>query len=336
MTRQALGKGLGALIPDMAPVPIPGAPASDGAPASPSPAAAAAPPAPPPAASSGMPAVVELPIDQIRSNPYQPRSTFDSARLDELAASIRSSGLIQPVIVRKVPEGAGYQLIAGERRFLAAQRAGLTALPAVIRVASRREMLEFAIVENLQREDLHAIDEARAYQRMATEFDLTQEQIAVRVGKDRTTVSNALRLLGLPETIQEMVAEGALTSGHARALLSLDSVAEQETFARDIAKRGLSVRQVEELMAERRNRKPGRPQRRHRAHPTLAGWEDALRRSFGTQVRIVGGTARGKVEISYFNEGDLERILEVTGVIDRSTPEDLHGVSTPIRPVILD
>lgn len=345
MTRQALGKGLGALIPDMAPVPVApaGSPEASRAEATPdatadtaAPALSGTPVSPATASipAAGAPAIVELPMDQIRNNPYQPRTSFNSARLDELAESIRTSGLIQPVIVRRVPEGVGYQLIAGERRFLAAQRAGLAAIPAFVRTASRREMLEFAIVENLQREDLHAIDEARAYQRMATEFDLTQEQIAVRVGKDRTTVTNALRLLGLPESVQEMVAEGALTPGHARALLGLDSISDQEALARDISKRGLSVRQVEELMAERKNRRTGRSTRRHRAHPTLARWEDALRQNFGTQVRIVGGTARGKIEIAYFNEGDLERILEVAGVLSRG-PSDVDMVP-PERPTIME
>lgn len=314
MTRQALGKGLGALIPEAA-SPAVSAPA-------------------PVAGTVAAAAVTELPIDQIRSNPYQPRGTFDEGKLDELARSIKASGVIQPIVVRRAPEASGYQLIAGERRFLAAQRAGLTVIPVVVRQASRREMLEFAVVENLQREDLNPIDEARAYSRMAAEFDLTQEQIATRVGKDRTTVANSLRLLNLCEPVQDLVAHGALTTGHARCLLGIDSAAEQESLAQEVMRRRLSVREVEELMATRRTRKSGRGGRRPRVHPAMAPWEDQLRQVFGTQVRIVGGTARGRIEISYFNENDLERILEVAGLVGGAAPAAFGG-SAP-RPTIID
>lgn len=314
MTRQALGKGLGALIPEAA------------TPATPAPTTVAAPATPA--------AVTELPIDQIRSNPYQPRATFDDDKLDELAHSIKASGVIQPVIVRRAPEGSGYQLIAGERRFLAAQRAGLASIPVVVRQASRKEMLEFAVVENLQRENLNPIDEARAFSRMAAEFDLTQEQIAGRVGKDRTTVANSLRLLNLCEPVQELVALGALTTGHARCLLGIDSATEQEALAQEVIRRRLSVREVEELMTTRRTRKAGRGGRRPRVHPAMAPWEDQLRQVFGTQVRIVGGTARGRIEISYFNEHDLERILEIAGLVGGQGPDALEA--RPVRPTIME
>jgi ParB family chromosome partitioning protein len=181
-------------------------------------------------------------------------------------------------------------------------------------------MLEFALIENLQREDLNPIEEAQAYQRMATEFDLTQEQIAQRVGKDRATVANTLRLLNLSPAVQNLVSRGTLSTGHARCLLAIEMPADQEAFANEIIKRGLNVRQVEDLMTIRRQKRGRATQRRHRVHPSLADWEDKLRRTFGTQVRIVGGTARGRVEISYFNETDLERILEVVGLINPSTP----------------
>src|SRR5512140_2597741 len=273
MSRKVLGKGLGALIPETNTLTADG---SDG-----------------PASSS------ELPVARISSNPYQPRNLFDEKKLDELAESIRVNGVIQPILVRRAPNGDGYQLIAGERRFLAAQRAGRQTIPAIIRQASRKEMLEFALVENLQREDLNPIDEARAYERMALEFDLTQEQVAGRVGKDRSTVTNALRLLQLPESIQEHVSRGALSNGHARCLLSLESTAEQESLANEIIRRSLSVRQVEELTASRRLRRNRTSARRGRIHNTLAGWEDQLRLAFGTQVHIKGGTARGRIEISY-------------------------------------
>lgn len=302
MSRKVLGRGLGALIPEAPAEPRSLPPDRTEA----------------PAAGGGTP--IEIPIADIESNPYQPRTNFDPARLEELANSIRVSGLLQPIVVRKTPDGSGYQLIAGERRFLAAQLAGREAVPAIIRTASRKEMLEFALIENIQREDLNPIEEAHAYQRMATEFDLTQEQIATRVGKDRTTVANTLRLLNLAEPVQELVSRGTLTTGHARCLLSIETPAEQETLAREIVKRGLSVRQVEELTAERRQRRGRTTSRRARTNAALVGWEDRLRRVYGSQVRIIGGTARGRVEISYFSESDLERILEVAGVLGGTTP----------------
>lgn len=308
MSRKVLGKGLGALIPG----------AEETVPGNDQPGTVAPPVASPPPAPSGVP--VELPISQVASNPYQPRSTFDHLRLEELAQSIKANGVLQPVLVRPAPDGNGYQLIAGERRFLAAGMAGRTSVPAFVRQASRKEMLEFALIENLQREDLNPIEEAQAYQRMATEFDLTQEQIAQRVGKDRATVSNTLRLLNLSPAVQDLVSRGTLTTGHARCLLSIETASDQEAFANEVVKRGLSVRQVEELMALRRQKRGRVTPRRHRVHPTLADWEDKLRRTFGTQVRIVGGTARGRVEVSYFNESDLERILEVVGILGPSAP----------------
>lgn len=296
MSRKALGKGLGALIPEVvAPLEAP-KPASASGPAS---------------GPAG-----ELSVDEIRSNPYQPRADFDPEKLDELARSIRANGVIQPILVRPSPDGAGYQVIAGERRFLAAKQAGRRTIPAIVRNASRKEMLGFALVENLQREDLNPMDEARAYQRMAAEFDLTQEQIAGHVGKNRATVANALRLLNLPLSVQELVSRGTLSTGHARCLLSVPSAVEQESLAQAILKRGLSVRQAEELTAARRARRARGGGRRARVHPSLVAFEEQLRRAFGTQVRILGGTARGRVEISYFSEDDLERILEVVGILE--------------------
>lgn len=301
MSRKVLGRGLGALIPD-APTEPRSAPSERSEPAT----------------GGGTP--IEIPIADIESNPYQPRTNFDPTRLQELANSIRTSGILQPIVVRRSPEGTSFQLIAGERRYMAAQLAGRETVPAIIRSASRKDMLEFALIENIQREDLNPIEEAYAYQRMATEFDLTQEQIATRVGKDRTTVANTLRLLNLAEPVQELVSRGTLSTGHARCLLGIESPAEQETLAREIVKRGLSVRQVEELTADRRQRR-GRPSsRRARTNAALVGWEDQLRRVYGSQVRIIGGTARGRVEISYFSESDLERILEVAGVLGGTMP----------------
>ncbi|HEX7879401.1 MAG TPA: ParB/RepB/Spo0J family partition protein [Candidatus Eisenbacteria bacterium] len=307
MTRKALGRGLGALIPE-APTPTSSAGPSD------RPAAVAV------ATPAGTP--IDLPIASISGNPYQPRHHFDAERLRELSESIRMSGVLQPVIVRHAPDGRGYQLIAGERRLKAAELAGRDSVPAVVRMASRKEMLEFALIENIQREDLDPIEEAHAYQRMASEFDLTQEQIATRVGKDRTTVANSLRLLNLPEAVQEMLSAGKLSTGHARCLLAIESATQQEAMASDIVRRGFSVRQVEEMTAGHRQTRPRGTGRRGRVAPALADWEDRLRRVYGTQVRILGGTARGRVEISYFSESDLERVLEIAGLIGERTPRD--------------
>jgi ParB family chromosome partitioning protein len=179
-----------------------------------------------------------------------------------------------------------------------------------VREASRREMLEIAMVENLQREDLNPIEEAVAFKRMATEFDLSQDEIAKRVGKNRTTVANTMRLLGLPEEIQDLVSLGTLSNGHARALLALSSDGARLKCAKDIVKNGLSVRQAEQY-GQHGSKKRSTPKKR--AHPALGAWEDRLRIRYGTQVKIIGGTGRGRVEIHYFSEEDLERILQLSG-----------------------
>jgi ParB family chromosome partitioning protein len=286
MNRKALGRGLGALIPEAPPEPV-------------TVTLEAAPPA------------SEVPVERIRPNPYQPRTGFDPEALAQLAASIRENGLIQPLVVREA-EGGMYELIAGERRFLASKQAGLTRVPVVVRRATRREMLEVALVENLQREDLNPVEEAEAYQRLATEFALTQEEIAERVGRSRTAVTNALRLLGLESDLLQLVARGTLSAGHARALLALPGPDARRKLAREIQDKALSVRQAEALVQGDRP-KPGRPTAKKRSHPALEAWEERLRSRFGTQTRIVGGLARGRVELYYFSAEDLERILDLTG-----------------------
>jgi len=249
-------------------------------------------------------------LDRIRANPYQPRTMFDESALLELEKSIRENGLIQPLVVRQAEDGA-FELIAGERRFLACKRVGMSDVPVVLRTASRRQMLEVAMVENLQREDLNPMEEAEAYQRLATEFGLTQEEIAQRVGKSRSTVTNAMRLLSLEDDLRDMVSRGTLSSGHARALLALPDPVTRHKLAKEIESKGLSVRQAETLAAH--NGPVRRATARRRSHPALETWEDRLRDRFGTQVRIVGGLAKGKIEIHYFNEEDLERVLGLAG-----------------------
>lgn len=306
MTRRALGRGLEALIPGAAPAPPVPPPAVPGAVA---PARPLASPAPAPDPATGPPR--EVPITSIRPNPYQPRTEFDPATISELAASIRESGVIQPLVVRPAGDGQ-YELIAGERRLLASREAGLTRVPVSVREATRREMLEMALVENLQREDLNPIDEADAYQRLALDFGLNQEEIAKRVGKSRTAVTNTLRLLGLSDDLRSMIASGRLSAGHARALLALPDEGSRRRVAREIVENGLSVRQVEAKAAGRK--KAGRPAGRRRLHPNLEAWEHRLRERFATQVNLVGGVGRGRIELHYFNEEDLERVLELLGV----------------------
>jgi len=288
MSRKALGRGLSALIPE-APAPAPVAPA----------------------ATMERPSQ-EVPIDRIRPNPFQPRTAFDPEALEELTRSIEENGLIQPLVVRAAGDGT-YELIAGERRFLASKQAGLTSVPVHIRQASRREMLEVALVENLQREDLNPLEEAEAFQRLATEFGLTQEEIATRVGKSRTAITNALRLLGLEQDLRQLITQGELSAGHARALLALPSADSRRKLAKEIRERGLSVRQAEARVHGERPRL-ARPVAKKRSHQALEAWEGRLRDHFGTQVRIVGGLAKGRVEIQYFSHEDLERILELAGV----------------------
>ena len=289
MSRKALGRGLEALIPST-PV-APTGPSSGETPSS---------------------AAREIPLDRIDRNPFQPRATMDPEALRELADSIRQNGLLQPLVVRPA-EGDRFELIAGERRFQACRQAGLEAVPVVVRQVTDQEMLELALVENLQREDLNPIEEAQAYRRLGDEFGMTQEQIASRVGKSRTAVANSLRLLSLEKEIQELVSRGTLSAGHARALLAVEDKAARRRLLREITERGLSVRQAE-ARAQGHKKRSGKRGHAKRSHPALEEWENRLRIRFGTQVRIVGGIARGKVEIHYFSGEDLERILELTGV----------------------
>jgi ParB family chromosome partitioning protein len=271
MTKQALGRGLGALLSTT--------PAEDES-------------------------LRELPIQEISPNPNQPRKSFDNNGLHELAASIRHSGVLQPVVVRRVEEG--YQLIFGERRLRAAQLAGLGKIPAVIREATDVETLELALVENLLREDLNPMDEAEAYHRLLAEFGWTQEELARRVGKDRSSIANCVRLLKLPAVIQEDLRSGRLTMGHARALLSLSSEADQLKLREEIRAHSWSVRTTEEGVQRRQVRR--RPARRS---AELAALEDLLRERLATRVRLVGSERRGRIEIVYASGDELERLVEL-------------------------
>jgi ParB family transcriptional regulator, chromosome partitioning protein len=259
-------------------------------------------------------ALVDVPIDQIEVNPHQPRKVFDFTALDELAASIKSSGVIQPIIVRRI--GGAYQLIAGERRWRAARQAGLERIPAIVREATDAQSIELALVENLLREDLNPIEAAQAYQKLLAEFAWTQEELAQRIGKDRTSIANCLRLLKLPEEIQADLRSGRLTMGHARALLALPTVSEQLKLRDEILTHDWSVRTTEdsirakESLAEARGLAPRKGRRRS---VELAALEEALQRGLMTRVRIIGTERKGKIEVSYATPDELERLAEIFG-----------------------
>ena len=248
----------------------------------------------------------EIPIDQIEPNPRQPRKTFDVVALDELALSIKASGVIQPIVVRRGLAGR-WQLIAGERRWRAARQAGLERIPAVVREATDSESLELALVENLLREDLNPMEEAEAYQQILGEFGWTQEQLAQRVGRDRSTIANSLRLLKLPVSIQDDLRANRLTMGHARALLALTSLADQMKLRDDILAQSWSVRATEKGVQKQRASPPPR------RSAELSALEESLQRALLTRVRIVGNERRGRIEIVYATTDELNRLAAALG-----------------------
>lgn len=292
-----LGRGLEALIPG----------ALSQAPASPAPAAAttAAPPS----------EYQKLPIARIRPNPYQPRREFDEAELAELQASLKVSGLLQPITVR--PAANGFELVSGERRLRAATRLGWSEIPAIVREMDDRTLLTLALVENLQRADLNAVEEARGYRRLSDEFGLTHAQIADAVGKDRTSVTSLLRILQLPASVLELVEKDQLSAGHARTLVSLEDERRALQLATEAVARQLSVRELERRVREIQqppSRKPGTSSaaRPTPGSPVLRRLEDELRRRLQTDVRIkLTGSERGAVEIAFYSADDLERVLDV-------------------------
>jgi ParB family transcriptional regulator, chromosome partitioning protein len=263
-------------------------------------------PAPTPASESPESLVQELPITSIVANPRQPRKAFDDNSLRDLAASLKRSGLLQPVVVRR--HGQQFQIVVGERRWRAARLAGLSHIPAVVRDSTDAESLELALVENLLREDLNPMEEAEGYQRLLGEFDWTQEELGQRVGKDRSSVANCLRLLKLPGVIQDDLRAGRLTMGHARALLSLDSPADQLKLRSEILAHSWSVRATEAGVQRKQGQAPRRAGRRS---AELTALEDSLRESLATRVRLVGTERAGRIEIVYTSAEDLERLTEL-------------------------
>lgn len=267
------------------------------------------------AAVEGREGVASIPIEEILPDKNQPRRNFDEAHIVELANSIRSKGVIQPILVRR--EGSKYRLIAGERRWRASQRAGLQTIPALVKDVTDRQAFELALIENVQREDLNPIEEAQAYQRLIEEFGLTQEGCAERVGKERSSIANSLRLLRLPDEVKESLIEGSLNMGHARALLGLGDETAIRKAAAHVAAKRLSVRQTEQLVRRHKNgeqdEKASEPKKRSNAAQVRA-IEERLQRSLGTKVKLVDrGKGRGKIEIEFFSYEELDRLLEAMG-----------------------
>lgn len=255
----------------------------------------------------------ELPIGDIVPNSRQPRTVFDDTALQELAASIHEYGILQPLVVRPIAEGK-HELIAGERRLRAAKIAGLKTVPVLVRSAGNQTSLELALIENLQREDINALESARAYRKLIDEFGLTQEQVADRVGKSRTVIANTVRLLRLPKRITDGLESGQITEGHARTLLSFESEAHQLAVFDRILDQGLTVRDVEKIAKPKTNGAPKKSKPAGKSDPNYEALEDALRTYLGSPVKILHGDKQGgKLTIDFYNEEDLDRIFETIG-----------------------
>lgn len=298
-----LGRGLGALIKDSPPEPAVSATVSAA-----------------PAVPGAKPGVIRIPLNLLRASPWQPRHTFEAEALGELVASVRERGVLQPLLVRR--SGDGYELIAGERRMRAATEAGLTEVPVLIMEVTDREALEIALIENIQRADLNLIEEAEGYRALAEKFNLTQEQIAQRVGRARPTIANALRLLELPDLVKQLVAERKLSPGHAKALLGVELRKEQELLAQRSVVEGLSVRTLETVVARLR-RGPRKPRAEKADVPEghLRYLVDRLHQHLGTQVRLTpcktlanGRKLKGIIEIDFHSADELDRLLVILGL----------------------
>jgi len=299
--KKGLGRGLNALIRAPGAVAVKGSGAAESAPG------------------TGE-RVLRVALDEVVPSPLQPRKRFHEENLDELVASIREHGVIQPLIVREV--GGRYELIAGERRWRASTKLGLAKVPVILRDASDRDVLEMALIENLQREDLDPLEEAEAYARLARDFGLKQEDIARRVGKNRVTVSNAIRLLDLDKEVQSLVSQRLLSTGHAKAILGLKTKAEQRLLADIVVRRKLNVRDTEKLVSEQINGKStsGKPASKGagklspQAEIYIRRIQDELRSRFATNVAVKHGDKVGRIEIEYYGNEDLDRVLELLGV----------------------
>lgn len=259
-------------------------------------------------------AVQSIPVSEIRPNPYQPRKTFDPTALRELRDSIKLHGILQPVILRR-SEAKGYELVVGERRFRAAKEAGLEAIPAVVRTLDDREMMELAVLENLQREDLSVLEEAESYDLLMKNLDMTQAKLADRLGKSRPYIANMVRLLSLPAEVQVMLRDSSLSMGHARALLGLKDKKNIKPVAKKAVAEGLTVRQLEKLVGDLNNNVSREtPKKQEKIPVFIKESESQLRDKFGTAVSIKRRDNKGKIEIEFLSEDDLGRILEILDV----------------------
>ncbi len=284
MNKRALGKGLSALIPEG---PTLGTDMSH--------------------LDSGL---IYLKTEQIKPSPFQPRIDFNQERQNELIASIKEKGFLQPVLVRKVADG--YELIAGERRLRAAKALKLSEIPAMVKSVKDEEAMVISLIENIQREELNPIEEAHAFQRLISDFNFTQDNVAQQVGKDRTTVNNMLRLLKLPHEIQQSISDGIISMGHARALLALDNLSEQIKLFKDIVSNQLSVREIESLVKTKtKHHKKRSLASASKVDPYVRSMEEDLQNFLATKVRIVTSRKRGKIIIDFYSPEDLERIIEV-------------------------
>lgn len=274
MSRQALGKGLRSLIPQ--------------------------------AEFSDKNNILQIKLDEIIANPFQPRKEFDPEKLEQLATSIKQHGVLEPIIVRRVQDRS-YQIVVGERRWRASLLAGLTTIPAMISDFDDKQMTEVALIENLQREDLNAIEEAEGYQLLIEEFEMTQEEVAESVGKKRSSVTNTLRLLNLDPEVRQLVAQGKLSRGHAKVLLGVEKIRERQALAIRIIKEELSVRQLEKIIQTRPKLSKATVTNQD---PDLQSLQEELQRVLGTKVRLDYRQGKGKIEIEYYSDEELERILE--------------------------
>ncbi len=257
--------------------------------------------------------VLQLNIEQIRQSRYQPRQFFDPQKIQELVCSIKEKGIIQPILVRPFSEAGytGYELIAGERRLRAAKEAGLEKIPAIIKEVTDRDVFEISLIENIQRENLNPIEEAEAFKQLIEEFGLRQEDLSKQIGKDRTSIANSLRLLKLPDTIKQYIVSGEISAGHARAILRMESVAEQELLVRRIMKQQLTVREVEDVAKKVKNSRIKTRNGKYKI-PEIIQVEENLQRVLGTKVEIKPSSikkGKGRIEIIYYSQNDLERIV---------------------------
>lgn len=253
--------------------------------------------------------VLEVKINDVEPNQDQPRKVFDQEKLEALAQSIKDHGVVQPILVRK--EGQRYIIVAGERRWRASKLAGLKTVPVVVKELSNREVMEIALIENLQREDLNPIEEAEAYQKLIEDFGLTQEEVSRVVGKSRAAIANSVRLLNLPDLVKEMISDGRLTSGHARTLITINDAARQLALANEIIEKNLNVRETEKLAAKEDKKISPVKKQEKKVDANLKDLEERLRSVYGTKVDLVRGKGKGKIVVEYYSDDDFERIVDL-------------------------